>query len=170
MTFPEYSTLFEDILHTDKPQPPYNNPQYLDYVKLNWSRMNRWFSYMYMKKKAILNNNIVCQKRMQAIRDTMEILLGKWKFHILGTLMQSNSLRFMDLLREVDGIGAKMLSKELQDMEINRLVTRRVLDTKPVTVEYEITEHGRTLAPIIDEIAKWGIDYREVLYKKKPRT
>jgi DNA-binding HxlR family transcriptional regulator len=128
------------------------------------------FSYMYMKKKAILNNNIVCQKRMQAIRDTMEILSGKWKFHILGTLMQSNSLRFMDLLREVDGIGAKMLSKELQDMEINRLVTRRVLDTKPVTVEYEITEHGRTLAPIIDEIAKWGIDYREVLYKKKPRT
>ncbi|MBN8865708.1 MAG: helix-turn-helix transcriptional regulator [Sphingobacteriales bacterium] len=123
-----------------------------------------------MKKKAILNNNIVCQKRMQAIRDTMEILSGKWKFHILGTLMQSHSLRFMDLLREVDGIGAKMLSKELQDMEINRLVTRRVLDTKPVTVEYEITEHGRTLAPIIDEIAKWGIEYREVLYKKKPRT
>jgi len=128
------------------------------------------FSDMYMKKKAILNNNIVCQKRMQAIRDTMEILSGKWKFHILGTLMQSHSLRFMDLLREVDGIGAKMLSKELQDMEINRLVTRRVLDTKPVTVEYEITEHGRTLAPIIDEIAKWGIEYREVLYKKKPRT
>lgn len=125
---------------------------------------------MYMKKKAILNNNAVCQKRMQAIRDTMEILSGKWKFHILGTLMQSNSLRFMDLLREVDGIGAKMLSKELQDMEINRLVTRRVLDTKPVTVEYEITEHGRTLAPIIDEIAKWGIGYRDEVYKGKPRT
>lgn len=107
---------------------------------------------------------------MQAIRDTMEILSGKWKFHILGTLMQSHSLRFMDLLREVDGIGAKMLSKELQDMEINRLVTRRVLDTKPVTVEYEITEHGRTLAPIIDEIAKWGIGYREEVYKGKSRT
>ncbi len=43
MTFLEYSTLFENILQADSPQPPYNNPQYLDYTKLNWSRMNRWF-------------------------------------------------------------------------------------------------------------------------------
>ncbi|GAA6765764.1 hypothetical protein AAFH68_17020 [Flavobacterium sp. CGRL1] len=72
----------------------------------------------------------------------------------------------MDLLREVDGIGSKMLSKELQDMEMNQLITRTVLNTKPVTVEYEITTYGSTLSPIIDEIAKWGIEYRNSLYKK----
>ena len=73
----------------------------------------------------------------------------------------------MDLLREVDGIGAKMLSKELQDLEMNHLITREVLDTKPVTVEYEITEFGKTLAPIIDEVANWGINYRTSLYGSK---
>jgi DNA-binding HxlR family transcriptional regulator len=119
-----------------------------------------------MKKKANLNTTVICKNRMNAIKDAMEILSGKWKFHILGTLMQGEKMRFMDLLREIDGIAAKMLSKELQDMEINRLINRTVLNTKPVTVEYEVTEYGRTIQPIIDEIAKWGIEYRKSLYEK----
>lgn len=118
-----------------------------------------------MKKQATLNNTSVCQTRISSIKDTMDILSGKWKFHILGTLMQGDKLRFMDLLREVDGIGTKMLSKELQDMEMNHLISRTVLNTKPVTVEYEITEFGKTLSPIIDEIAKWGIAYRNTIYR-----
>lgn len=119
-----------------------------------------------MKKEAALNTTTICQVRILAIKDTMDLLSGKWKFHILGTLMQGEKLRFMDLLREVNGIGSKMLSKELQDMEMNRLINRKVLDTKPVTVEYEITEFGKTLSPIIDEIANWGIAYRNALFKK----
>lgn len=117
-----------------------------------------------MKKAAVFNTSEQCKTRILAIKDTLEILSGKWKFHILGTLMFHGKMRFMDLLREVDGIGAKMLSKELQDMEMNRLITRAVQDTKPITVEYEITEYGRTLEPIIDEIAKWGAAYRQALH------
>ena len=101
---------------------------------------------------------------MQAISDAMSILSGKWKFHILGTLIQGDKLGFMDLLREVDGIGSKMLSKELQDLELNHLVRRQVMDTKPITVEYSITESGKTLSPIIDELANWGIEYRKQVY------
>jgi DNA-binding HxlR family transcriptional regulator len=119
-----------------------------------------------MRKEANLNTTVVCKNRMNAIKDSMEILSGKWKFHILGTLMQGGKMRFMDLLREIDGIAAKMLSKELQDMEINHLINRTVLNTKPVTVEYEVTEYGKTIEPIIDEIAKWGIEYRKSLYQK----
>lgn len=120
-----------------------------------------------MKKLPTVNTTAICKHRMNAIKDTVELLSGKWKFHILGTLLQSNKMRFMDLMREVDGIGSKMLSKELQDLEMNHLITREVLDTKPVTVEYEITEFGKTLAPIIDEVANWGINYRASLYGKK---
>lgn len=118
-----------------------------------------------VKKVAKINNNQICQSRILAIKDTMGILSGKWKFHILGTLLQGDKLRFMDLLREVDGIGTKMLSKELQDLELNHLVQRTVHNTKPVTVEYQITEFGKTLAPIIDEIAKWGLAYRDYVYQ-----
>jgi len=118
-----------------------------------------------MKKKQTINNTNICKVRITAIKDTMEILSGKWKFHILGTLLEGGKMRFMDLLREVNGIAAKMLSKELQDMEMNQLVSRKVLDTKPVTVEYEVTQYGSTLKPIIDEIAKWGTAYRSALHE-----
>ena len=135
-------------------------------TKLFYTFTKRIIKSRIMRKEANLNTTAVCKNRMNAIKDSMEILSGKWKFHILGTLMQGGKMRFMDLLREIDGIAAKMLSKELQDMEINHLINRTVLNTKPVTVEYEVTEYGKTIEPIIDEIAKWGIEYRKSLYQK----
>jgi DNA-binding HxlR family transcriptional regulator len=116
-----------------------------------------------MKKEAFINTTNSCKNRINALRDSMEVLSGKWKFHILGTLMQGGKMRFMDLKREVEGIAAKTLSKELQDLEVNRLINRTVLNTKPISVEYEISEYGKTLAPVIDELAKWGIEYRRSL-------
>jgi DNA-binding HxlR family transcriptional regulator len=114
-----------------------------------------------MKKNVKINNTPVCKVRMQAISDAMGLLSGKWKFHILGTLIEGNTLGFMDLLREINGIGTKMLSKELQDLEMNNLINRTVLDTKPITVAYSITDYGKTLASVIDELAKWGVSYRQ---------
>lgn len=117
-----------------------------------------------MKKNPRINATPVCQTKMQGIRDAMSLLSGKWKFHILGTLMEGSSLGFMDLMREIDGIGTKMLSKELQDLEMNNLISRTVLDTKPVQVAYSITEYGKTLSSLIDELANWGVNYRRTLH------
>lgn len=119
-----------------------------------------------MKKQSVINTTTVCKTRILAIRDAMEVLSGKWKFHILGTLMQGDKLKFMELLREVEGIAPKMLSKELQDLEMNQLISRTVCNTKPVTVEYEITALGKSLQPVIDGIANWGIAYRTSLLGK----
>lgn len=121
-----------------------------------------------MKKQSVLNTTQICKTKILAIKDAMEILSGKWKLHILGTLLQGNKLRFMDLLREVDGIAPKMLTKELQDMEVNQLISRNVCNTKPITVEYEVTEYGKTLQPVIDEIANWSIAYRRSVFRKEP--
>lgn len=117
-----------------------------------------------MKKIPEINATPVCQVRRKAISDAMSLLSGKWKFHILGTLIEGTSLGFMDLQREIDGIGAKMLSKELQDLELNNLISRTVLNTKPLTVAYSITDYGKTLAPLIDALANWGINYRKSLH------
>ncbi|MBX2974257.1 MAG: helix-turn-helix transcriptional regulator [Flavobacteriales bacterium] len=59
-----------------------------------------------------------------------------------------------------NGIPAKTLSKELKDLEQNGLVKRTVLDTMPVTVQYEITPYGRTLEKILLDLREWGIDHR----------
>ena len=120
-----------------------------------------------MRKRAQINTTAVCQARMQSITDAMSLLSGKWKFHILGTLIEGNVLGFMDLMREIEGIGTKMLSKELKDLEINNLVSRKVRNTKPITVEYSITEQGKTLSPLIDELARWGTGYRKSVFKNE---
>ncbi|MDB5272863.1 MAG: transcriptional regulator [Chitinophagaceae bacterium] len=119
-----------------------------------------------MKKKAATGMHGDCGPKHLAIKDTMELLSGKWKIQIIGALMRNGTMRFMDLLREVDGIAAKMLSKELQELEINELVKRTVCDTKPITVEYEMTTYGRTLEKVIAELAHWGELHRKRIFKK----
>jgi len=76
-----------------------------------------------------------CIGQLRAIHDTLDLLNGKWKIAIIGSL-SFGKRRFMELQREVEGVGSKMLSKELRDLEMNELVKRTVYDTKPVTVEY----------------------------------
>jgi DNA-binding HxlR family transcriptional regulator len=64
-------------------------------------------------------------------------------------------------LNDVAGISNKMLSKELKELEINKLIKRSVLDTQPVTVQYTLTEHGKTLQTIINNLTDWGIEHRK---------
>lgn len=63
--------------------------------------------------------------------------------------------------REIEGITAKMLSKELKELEVNELVKRTVYDTMPVTVEYELTEYGKSLKKVIHALKVWGAEHRE---------
>jgi DNA-binding HxlR family transcriptional regulator len=103
--------------------------------------------------------------RMLAIGDAMDVLGGKWRIPIVGALSFGGKMRFTDLLRSIPGIGAKMLSKELQDLEANQLLTRTVKQTKPITVEYEMTPYGLTLNNVICEIVSWGVSHREKIMK-----
>jgi DNA-binding HxlR family transcriptional regulator len=118
-------------------------------------------------RKKIISEKIpnACKQHVKSFNDTLDILNGKWIVMIIGCLA-SGKKQFMELQRVVEGIGAKMLSKELQDLELNGLVTRSVLNTKPVTVEYELTAYGRTLKPIIDEMANWGKQHKERVIKE----
>ena len=119
-----------------------------------------------MKKEKPINVCNSYSKELLAIRDAMGVLSGKWKIQIIGTLKYNGALRFMDILRNVEGIAAKMLSKELHDLEMNLIVKRTVLDTKPVTVEYELTPHGRTLDKVVNEIRLWGTAHRKKIIER----
>src|SRR5262249_26825112 len=101
-----------------------------------------------------------CRQHLLGIHDALDVLSGKWKIQVIGALIFGRRMRFMDLMRHIDGIAAKMLSRELQDLEAHQLVKRTVMKTKPVTVEYELTEYGRSLETVITAIAEWGHDHR----------
>ncbi|MDR6569141.1 transcriptional regulator, HxlR family [Chitinophaga ginsengisegetis] len=107
------------------------------------------------------------KKEMMAIHDAMDVLSGKWKIYIISSICHYNKRRFSDILNDVVGISNKMLSKELKELEINQLVERTVLDTHPVTVQYELTKHGKTLQTIINNLTDWGKEHRKKIIAKK---
>jgi DNA-binding HxlR family transcriptional regulator len=106
-----------------------------------------------------------CKRHFKAINDTLYILNGKWRVMIVACLA-SGKKRYLELQRIVEGIGPKMLSKELNKLELNGLITRSPLETKPVTVEYELTEYARSLKPLTDGMAAWGKLHREKVIKE----
>jgi DNA-binding HxlR family transcriptional regulator len=112
-----------------------------------------------VKPKTALNK-ADCKKALLPVRDALEILNGKWKLPILISLMEGNK-RFSEMARDIEGITDKMLSKELRDLEANQMAKRTVYDSVPVAVEYSITEYGKTLKPVIEELWKWGTQHRK---------
>ena len=106
--------------------------------------------------------NGTCLLKIKAVHDVIYIIGGKWKISIITSLCYGNK-RYSDLLNEVEGISGKMLSRELKELEMNKLIERKVLDTKPIGVEYSLTDFGKTLLPVISAIGNWGDEHEERL-------
>lgn len=106
------------------------------------------------------------KKEIMAVHDAMDVLNGKWKISIISSICYYNKRRFSDILNDIPGISNKMLSQALKDLEINKLVNRTVLDTQPISVQYQLTEYGITLRTIINNLAEWGIEHRKIISGK----
>lgn len=100
-----------------------------------------------------------CSKAKLAIRDTLDVVGGKWKLVLLSVL-RSGKKGFNELSREA-GISPRILSKELQELEMNGLVSREVCHTKPVTVQYELTAYSETLNEVLTAMESWGYKHRQ---------
>ncbi|WP_254655645.1 winged helix-turn-helix transcriptional regulator [Roseovarius nubinhibens] len=85
----------------------------------------------------------------------MRIIGGKWTGSILWHL-QDGPVRFNDLARMVGGASKKMITERLRQLETQGLVRREVMATAPVSVQYEITEIGRSALGFLDELRKWS--------------
>ncbi len=90
-----------------------------------------------------------------AIERGMRIIGGKWTGSILWHV-RDGPVRFNDLARMVGGASKKMITERLRQLEAQGLVTRKVMDTAPVSVHYEITDLGRTALGFLDELRKWS--------------
>lgn len=106
-----------------------------------------------------------CLSMILPVRDALEILSGKWKLPIIISLSFGNK-RFSEIAKEIPKITDKMLSKELRDLEANQLVKRTVYDSIPVVVEYSMTEYGKSLEKVIEELRSWGIQHRKRIIGK----
>ncbi len=91
---------------------------------------------------------------------TLQIFGGKWKPVILWE-MERGSLRFGALRKSIPGITQKMLTQQLRELETDGIIWRKVFAEVPPHVEYGITDYGKTLRPILDEMARWGMTHKK---------
>lgn len=120
-----------------------------------------------MKGTGTLSKTHVCSKSILSIHDFMDVIGGKWKIAIIACLC-FDAMRFSDLLREVKGISGKVLSRELKDLELNQIITRTVVSTQPIAVEYALTEYGFSLKRVAEVIAQWGAAHRQRMLNNSP--
>lgn len=84
----------------------------------------------------------------------MRILGGKWTASILWHL-KDGPVRFNELSRMIPGASKKMITERLRQLEAQGLVSRQVLDTAPVSVQYEVTHLGCSALGFLDQLRTW---------------
>ncbi|EMI22968.1 HxlR family transcriptional regulator [Rhodopirellula maiorica SM1] len=89
------------------------------------------------------------------VEATLELIGGKWKGIVLFYLLDGR-LRFSELKRKIGCVTQRMLTKQLRELEAAGLVNRIVYAEVPPRVEYELTEEGKSLQPVLMALKEWG--------------
>lgn len=109
---------------------------------------------------------LACTGDIRSMQDALDVLGSKWSLLIIHYLMiRENELNtFRKMEKDIEGISAKMLSKELKILEVNKIVSREVMNTKPVTVQYSITQYGKETKTVIAALVDWGQRHRMMMF------
>ena len=111
-----------------------------------------------------MSNHSQCRSPGCPTEMALEVLGGKWKGLILYNL-RSDTRRFNELKRRIPGITQRMLTKQLRELEADKIVHRKVFQEIPPKVEYSLTSFGLTLTPILEALYEWGVEYTEEIAK-----
>ncbi len=88
-------------------------------------------------------------------RQVLDALSDKWVTLVL-TALADGPRRYSDLARTIAGVSQKMLTQTLRTLERDGLVTRTITPSVPVRVDYELTELGQTILPVVGAIKAWS--------------
>jgi DNA-binding HxlR family transcriptional regulator len=99
---------------------------------------------------------------MARVRPVLDRIADKWTIMILTVLCPKPS-RFNEIKRRLDGITHKALADALKRLERNGLVTRTVLPTAPIGVEYAITPLGHSLRQPFEALCAWALDHGDAI-------
>jgi Predicted transcriptional regulators len=94
----------------------------------------------------------------------LEVVQGKWKINLLWSIY-SGIKRPGELQRKIPNATRRVLDNQLNQLMEHGLISKKVYDEQPLKVEYELTELGDSLIPVIKSTAKWGEEHRNELQK-----
>ena len=104
------------------------------------------------------STNFVNETELAAIcpmHKVMSVLGGRWKIALLYFIHQEHN-RFSLLQRKMPFITTKMLSSQLKELEQDGMINRKIYAEMPPRVEYSLTEMGKTLLPVLEDLYNWG--------------
>lgn len=85
----------------------------------------------------------------------VELIGRRWTGAILRAML-SGAIRFKDIADAVPGLSDRLLSERLKELEHEDVLTRTVIPETPVRIEYQLTEKGRALAPVLEAVSTWA--------------
>lgn len=103
------------------------------------------------------------------IRNVLSRVGDKWSMLILFTLENHPTIRFKELQRNIPDISQKMLTATLKALEADGLISREVFPEVPPRVEYALTEKGKSLLPLIDNLLTWASNNMEDIIASRER-
>lgn len=127
------------------------------------SKLSEAYNFVSMKKEN--STNSINQKIINATCGTavtLALISGRWKPNILWQLLEGK-LRYGDIKKRIPNISERMLAMQLKEMEADGLVTRTVHAEVPPRVDYELTNLGLSMEPMLRSIDEWGDSYREAI-------
>ncbi|HEX7056801.1 MAG TPA: helix-turn-helix domain-containing protein [Bacilli bacterium] len=98
-----------------------------------------------------MDNHQLCPKFEAAF----ELLGKRWTGLMIRALLDGPK-RFKDISEMIPSMSDRMLSDRFKELEAEGLLVRRVYPETPVRIEYELTEKGKDLKSVMDEVQKWG--------------
>lgn len=91
---------------------------------------------------------------------TLSLISGKHKMVILYCLMEYETVRFNEMKRYLKNVSDKTLSTNLKELEADQLIIRKEYPQVPPKVEYSLTERGKSLMTVLDQLCIWGENNR----------
>lgn len=92
------------------------------------------------------------------VRAALDVIRGRWKPSLLFELKEG-PVRFSKLQSALSGITAQALTVQLRQLEADGIVTRTVYPEVPARVEYDLSDYGKTLSAVMDQLESWGEGY-----------
>ena len=89
----------------------------------------------------------------------LDIIGERWTILLLRDLFLQGPRRFQDFQESLAGVAPNTLSARLKVMEEQGLITRRVYSDHPPRLEYQLTDKGKSLGPVLKALRKWGEDH-----------
>ena len=102
------------------------------------------------------------------IRNVLSRIGDRWSLLVLLTLQDNeHPMRFRDLCKAIPDVSQKMLTSTLRELEADDLVKRTAYPEVPSRVEYELTERGQSLSPLLNQLVDWSLENMDAIVKHR---